>query len=92
MTLITFIAMAVKISAHALAHGWTLTVAYPRLRRPIEPTWEVKRSMTHDERVEAALDMMLAQESPAETPELVDILSGSDNEEVAFTGIWFTNA
>jgi len=49
-------------------------------------------SMTHEERVEAALETMLARESPADAPERVDILSGGDDDEVAFTGIWLTAA
>ena len=48
--------------------------------------------MTHDERVAAALNTMLAQESPADAPELVDILSGHDDDDVAFSAVWLTNA
>ncbi|WP_225730503.1 MULTISPECIES: hypothetical protein [unclassified Nocardia] len=44
------------------------------------------------ELVASALDTMLNQESPAEPVELVDILSGSDEEEVAFTAAWSTSA
>ena len=43
-----------------------------------------------DERVTAALNTMLTHESPATSVDLVDILSGSDDEAVTFTSAWET--
>jgi hypothetical protein len=45
-----------------------------------------------NERVAAAMSTMLAQESPTETVELVDILSGSDGDAVTFTSAWETES
>lgn len=43
-----------------------------------------------DARVTASLNTMLAQESPVAPADVVDILSGSDDEAVAFTSAWET--
>jgi hypothetical protein len=43
-----------------------------------------------NERVTTSMNAMLAQESPVTPANLVDVLSGSDDEAVAFTSAWET--